>query len=79
MVGHITVDNIIPEYILKAIKFSLSDRNIDSIILKMMEYNVETMGREEQDEINRSNSFNEKIAVYKTHFDNDTFIRFLEI
>ncbi|WP_323889064.1 ATP-dependent nuclease [Aeromonas caviae] len=79
MVGHITVDNITPEYILKAIKFSLSDRNIDSIILKMMEYNVETMGREEQDEINRSNSFNEKIAVYKTHFDNDTFIRFLEI
>ncbi|MGY3915099.1 ATP-dependent nuclease [Aeromonas australiensis] len=79
MVGHITVDNIIPEYILKAIKFSLSDRNIDSIILKMMEYKVETMGREEQDEINRSNSFNEKIAVYKTHFDNDTFIRFLEI
>lgn len=79
MVGHITIENIIPEYILKAIKFSLSDRNIDAIIFKMMEYNIETMGREEQDEINKSNSFDEKIAVYKTHFDNDTFIRFLEI
>jgi predicted ATP-dependent endonuclease of OLD family len=79
MVDHITIDNIIPEYILKAIKFSLSDRHIDAIALKMMEYNVESMGQEEQDEINASDSFGEKIAVYKTHYDNDTFIRFWEI
>lgn len=79
MVDHITIDNIIPEYILKAIKFSLSDRHIDTIALKMMEYNVESMGQEEQDEINASDSFDEKIAVYKTHYDNDTFIRFWEI
>src|SRR5690606_1900559 len=79
MVGHITIDNIIPRYILEAIKFSLSDRNIDAIALKMMEYNVEAMSQEEQDEINESNSFDEKIAIYKTHYDNDTFIRFWDI
>lgn len=79
MVDHITIDNIIPEYILKAIKFSLSDRNIDAIALKMMEYNVEAMDQKYQDEINRCSNFDEKIAVYKTYYDNDTFIRFWEI
>ncbi|MCT9979474.1 AAA family ATPase [Acinetobacter sp. I-MWF] len=79
MVDHITINNIIPKYILKAIKFSLSDRNIDAIVLKMMEYNVATMAQEYQDEINDSNSLDEKIAVYKTFYDNDTFIRFWEI
>ncbi|EMB3084094.1 AAA family ATPase [Providencia rettgeri] len=79
MVEHITIENIIPEYILKAIKFSLSDRNIDEIALKMMEYNVESMVKEDQDEINSSDSFDNKIAVYKTLYDNDTFIRFWEI
>ncbi|MFM1705522.1 ATP-dependent nuclease [Aeromonas salmonicida] len=79
MVDHITIDNIIPEYILKAIKFSLSERNIEAMVLKMMEYNIEAMGKKEQDDINNSNSFDEKIAAYKNHHDNDTFIRFLEI
>jgi len=79
MVDHITIDSIIPEYILKAIKFSLSDRNIDAIALKMMEYNVEAMDQKYQDKINRGSNFDEKIAVYKTFYDNDTFIRFWEI
>lgn len=79
MVGHVAIDNIIPEYILKAIKFSLSDRNIDAITSKMMEYNVAAMDPEAQDEINKCNSLDEKIAAYKTFYDNDTFIRFWEI
>ncbi|MGL5487705.1 MAG: ATP-dependent nuclease [Shewanella sp.] len=79
MVEHITINNIIPEYILKAIKFSLSERNIDAIIMKMMAYNIKEMDAHEQDKINGSNSFDEKIAIYKTNYDNDTFIRFLEI
>lgn len=81
MVGHITINNIIPEYILKAIKFSLSDRNIDAIALKMMEYNVAAMYKypERQHKINKCNSFDEKIATYKKFYDSDTFIRFWEI
>lgn len=79
MVNHITIENIIPAYILKAIKFSLSDRDIDVIASKMMEYNVAAMDQGYQDEINECNSFEEKIAVYKTYYDNDTFIRFWEI
>ena len=79
MIDHITINNIIPEYILKAIKFSLSKRDIDTITLKMMEYNVAEMGQEFQNEINNCNSFDEKIAAYKAHYDKDTFIRFWEI
>lgn len=79
MVGHVTIDNIIPEYILKAIRFSLSGRNIDAITSKMLEYNIAAMYQEEQDEINTCNSLDEKIAAYKTFYDNDTFIRFWEI
>ena len=78
MVDHITINNIIPEYILKAIKFSLSDRNIEAIALKMMEYNVANMPQEKQDEINECKNFDDKIAVYKALYD-DTFIRFWEI
>ncbi|MDS7930084.1 hypothetical protein RMB03_19525 [Acinetobacter sp. V91_7] len=81
MVSHITINNIIPEYILKAIKFSLSDRNIDAIALKMMEYNVAAMDEypEQQHKINKCKSFDEKIATYKSFYDSDTFIRFWEI
>ena len=79
MIGCITTDNIIPEYILKAIKFSLSDRNIEAIALKMMRYNIEARCQEEQDVINASDSFVDKIAAYKIHYGNDNFIRFWEI
>ncbi|OOF28037.1 chromosome segregation protein SMC [Salinivibrio proteolyticus] len=79
MVGHLDVENVIPEYILRAIKFSLSDRDLQLITSKMMEYNISLMSQEIQDEINGKESFEEKVTSYKSYYNDDTFIRFMEI
>lgn len=79
MVEHTHVDNLLPDYILQAIKFSLTGRNLDDICLKMMEFNLELMKVEEKAAVDKEDSFESKLTVYKSFYADDTFVRFVEI
>lgn len=77
MVEHTDPDNMIPEYILKAIKFSLTGRNLDDIYSKMIEYNGNYMSTKSFEEITSKATLSKKIAEYQKKYD-DTFTRFVE-
>ena len=79
MVEHTHVDNLLPDYILQAIKFSLTGRNLDDICLKMMEFNLELMKVEVKAVVDKEDSFESKLTVYKSFYADDTFVRFVEI
>ncbi|HAS6180262.1 TPA: AAA family ATPase [Vibrio vulnificus] len=79
MVEHTHVDNLLPDYILQAIKFSLTGKNLDDIYLKMMEFNLDLMKAEEKAAVDKEDSFENKLVVYKSFYDDDTFVRFVEI
>jgi predicted ATP-dependent endonuclease of OLD family len=79
MIEHISICNVVPEYILKAIKFSLNNRDLNEICWKMMHYNIEQMGSDLQEEINSKQSFEAKLKIYREHFDGDSFIKFMDI
>ncbi len=79
MAGYTQINNLLPDYILRSIKFSLTGKNLDDILLKMMEFNLEEMNEEEKAAINEVNTFDEKLKVYKSFYDGDTFVRFVEI
>lgn len=74
----LTIEVRIPDYILRAVKFAIEERDSKTIIDKMFIFNLNCMGKEECDEILAQESFTERMVVYKRHFD-DSFVRFLEL
>lgn len=78
MVGHLSIDNRVPDYILQAIKFVIGDRNVEPIYQKMLDYNMSFMGAEEFDCISAEKDFSSKMEEYKKHF-NDSFVKLLEL
>ncbi|AGH81801.1 SMC domain-containing protein [Psychromonas sp. CNPT3] len=79
MIEHVSIQNVVPTYILKAIKFSLSHRNLSEICLKMMDYNISQMEKKEQKKINSKSTFEAKFKAYREFFKNDSFIKFMDI
>ncbi|WP_299807810.1 AAA family ATPase [uncultured Shewanella sp.] len=78
MIQNTTIDNLIPDYILRAIKFSLSDRDISDIYQKMMDFNIAEMTSEEQEQLNTIDCFIGKLDLYRTFY-KDTFVRFVDL
>ncbi|MCU8072471.1 ATP-dependent nuclease [Shewanella sp. SM32] len=79
MVGFADVNSVIPEYILRALQFSLTGRKLDEIILKMLDYNVKLMDDETQEKIADEATLNKKLEVYVEDYGVDTFINFMDL
>ncbi|WP_336768362.1 ATP-dependent nuclease [Pantoea endophytica] len=77
MLDYIDCNNIIPDYIINAIKFSLSDRNLDEIYKKMMDFNLDYFPKEYREDVDSKEKFEDKVQAYKEYY-SDSFIKFWE-
>lgn len=75
---HLYINCTIPEYILNAIKFSLSDKNLEAIYSKIMEFNISKMPEGERSIFDHLDTFEKKLEVYETLYEDDNFIRFIK-
>lgn len=81
MVEYLEVDNSIPDYILEAVKYVLSDRDLQPILEKMLTYNLSmmTVGWEDENEkISSKPDFYSKMQEYGVHC-KDSFYRLWEL
>ncbi|MEZ8230872.1 ATP-dependent endonuclease [Vibrio splendidus] len=79
MVEHTQINNHLPDYILQAIKFSLTDKNLDDILMKMIEFNLGFMSEDAIAAINEEDTLESKLTAYKSFYKDDAFIRFVKI
>ncbi|MCD9540614.1 AAA family ATPase [Photobacterium carnosum] len=78
LVDHIDHNCHIPDYVLNALMFALKGRNIDDILWKMMNYNIELMNAESQSLFDVTKSLKENIKIHTSHWDN-SFSRFVSL
>ncbi|HFT3433941.1 TPA: AAA family ATPase [Klebsiella variicola] len=81
MIEHLEVDNRIPDYILEAVKYVISDRDLTPIYEKMLSYNLSLMAtgwEEENEKISSKPDFNSKMKEYGVHC-KDSFYRLWEL
>ena len=81
MVDHLIVENRIPDYILEAVKYVLSDRDLQPILEKMLTYNLSmmTVGWEDENEkISSKPDFYSRMQEYGVHC-KDSFYRLWEL
>ncbi|MDI9277377.1 AAA family ATPase [Pantoea sp. EABMAA-21] len=67
MVEYLEVDNRIPDYILKAVKYVINDRELLPVFEKMLSYNLSLMRKaewEEERKISNKHDFNSKMQEY---------------
>ncbi|WP_210461745.1 ATP-dependent nuclease [Pantoea ananatis] len=81
MVEYLEVDNSIPDYILEAVKYVLSDRDLQPILEKMLTYNLSMMNvgwEDENEKISSKPDFYSKMQEYGVHC-KDSFYRLWEL
>ncbi|MEI7163670.1 ATP-dependent nuclease [Pectobacterium versatile] len=81
MVEYLDVDNRIPDYILEAVKYVLSERNLNPVYEKMLAYNLSMMmggWEESKKKISSKHDLHSKMQEYGIHC-KDSFYRLWEL